>query len=241
MRSIEKRSLAGPAVDLVLTLLLLGLVYALKLHYSRAEASELIWVLSPTAALVELLGPMQFFFETDAGYVSRDGSIIIAPVCAGVNFLITALLTGAGVVLLRPASLQVKILRLGAVLGSSYLLTLCINALRILVATRLFQMELDPGWLNPDRLHRLAGIAIYLPSLLCYGLLLQGLLSGNNMAGTLLIALACYLGVGLGIPLLTGNYQQNIALFLEHGVTLLFCSLVVLLISLVVFNARPCK
>lgn len=65
---------------------------ALKLYYSAASANQLRWILAPTTALVELVNGRSFAFESNAGYLSDDRSFLIAPACAGVNFLITAFL-----------------------------------------------------------------------------------------------------------------------------------------------------
>src|SRR5262245_5531390 len=65
---------------------------ALKLYYSSASADQLRWILAPTTALVELVSNTSFEFEAHAGYLSSDRSFLIAPACAGVNFLITAFL-----------------------------------------------------------------------------------------------------------------------------------------------------
>ncbi|HEX6283900.1 MAG TPA: exosortase K, partial [Pyrinomonadaceae bacterium] len=74
--------------------LLLVLLCALwlKFYYSTATADDLLWILAPTTALVELLSGRQFEFESYAGYMSSDHRFVIAVPCAGVNFLITAFL-----------------------------------------------------------------------------------------------------------------------------------------------------
>jgi exosortase K len=79
-------------LGLGLTSLALVLSYCLKLHYSRAAAADLLWILEPTRRLVELTTGSGFGFEPE-GFVSTDLGIVITPACAGVNFMIMALLT----------------------------------------------------------------------------------------------------------------------------------------------------
>ncbi|HEY6403909.1 MAG TPA: exosortase K, partial [Blastocatellia bacterium] len=66
--------------------------FALKFHYSTASAGQLLWILAPTTALVELLSGASFEFESYAGYISRERRFLIAGSCAGVNFMIAAFL-----------------------------------------------------------------------------------------------------------------------------------------------------
>ena len=75
----------------------------LKLYYSAASANQLRWILAPTTLFVELVSGVSFEFESHAGYISEDRSFLIAPSCAGVNFLITAFLMLSARKLLRDA------------------------------------------------------------------------------------------------------------------------------------------
>ncbi len=71
-------------------ILALLIAWGLKYHYSRSGSDELAWVLAPTAGLVELISGIQFENEAHTGFVSQGSRIIIAPACAGINFLIIA-------------------------------------------------------------------------------------------------------------------------------------------------------
>ena len=67
-----------------------GLLAALglKYYYSIAGADDLGWILTPVARLAGLLGEIHFQWEPHAGFVSHSSEVIIAPACAGINFLI---------------------------------------------------------------------------------------------------------------------------------------------------------
>ena len=57
-----------PKVIWSVQLLLVGLyALGLKLFYSSATADDLLWILTPTTALVELLSGRSFEFESYAG------------------------------------------------------------------------------------------------------------------------------------------------------------------------------
>ena len=61
---------------------------ALKAHYSLARAEDLTWILTPMAWLVQILTGQNFYFDPTEGYVSHALGVVIAPACAGVNFMI---------------------------------------------------------------------------------------------------------------------------------------------------------
>jgi len=142
-------------------LLILLAAWGLKYHYSRAGAEELAWVLVPTAGLVELIGGIQFAYEAHTGFISRECRIIIAPACAGVNFLIIAFCMAAFSELHAFARHRAKLVWLCSGLLSAYLLTIIANAIRILISIYSHQINLQTGWLTAARVHRLEGIVIY--------------------------------------------------------------------------------
>ncbi|MBU1566479.1 MAG: exosortase K [Proteobacteria bacterium] len=212
--------------DVFLIMVVLLLAGVLKYHFSRATSDDLAWILRPLAFAVEKLTDLSFHRESGAGYISNDGLIIIAPVCAGVNFLIAVLLTGAGTVIMTPSSFGQKCLRLALVLVSAYLFTLMVNTLRIILAIELYRMDIYGDWLTAERMHRVAGILLYFPALLWYGLVFQRLFSGKHSSPIIACCLFWYLGLSLGVPLLTGSFQNSGIRFYEHGFTLvIICGL----------------
>jgi exosortase/archaeosortase family protein len=107
----------------------------------------------------------------------------------------------------------------------AYGATILTNGLRIILAAHLYQLG-GAGWLTPERLHRLAGVGIYLVALV---VLSRGLAPGRR---SLIIALACYVGVAIGLPLLNGAARNR--LFVEHALVVAAASLLVLAIAHVV-------
>ncbi|HKS39866.1 MAG TPA: exosortase K, partial [Blastocatellia bacterium] len=113
---------------------------ALKLYYSSASANELRWILAPTTLFVELLSGVSFKFESHAGYINMDRSFMIAPACAGVNFLITAFLMLTARKLLRDGARDKAWRFIPAAALIAYLVTLVANTVRISVALQLKQL-----------------------------------------------------------------------------------------------------
>ena len=68
--------------------IVIALAVALKRYYSLAEAGSLAWILAPTARCVELVTGIPFTFEQGTGFVNIEHRAVIAPACAGINFLI---------------------------------------------------------------------------------------------------------------------------------------------------------
>ena len=143
------------AADLGFFAAVAGVVYALKLHHSSATAADLRWILAPTAAAVEALTGKRFIYEDGAGYLSTELSFLIAPSCAGVNFLIAAFLTGCvGFYRAFPAVRQ-RVRLFAASLGGAYVAAVLANVLRIVLAVRFRDAAGD------DAAHRLLGVCVY--------------------------------------------------------------------------------
>ncbi|GAK51004.1 sugar transferase [Candidatus Moduliflexus flocculans] len=139
--------------------------YGLKAHYSRATSDGLDWILRPTTVLVERVSGLDFEYERGEGYLSRERRIVIAPACAGVNFMIAAFgMTLFSYLHLMPTAATTLLWTAGSLLGA-YLLTIAVNALRIVVALRLYASGVVFFYANPAQLHRLEGIAVYLTAL----------------------------------------------------------------------------
>jgi exosortase K len=144
---------------------------ALKQFYALASANQLRWILAPTTFLVELVTGSRFAFESHAGYLSNDGSFVIAASCAGVNFLITAFLMLALRKLWHEQSTAWISVLLAALLA--YTTTLVANTVRISTAMSLRHSALDIGGFSRNQLHRGEGIVVYFGFLLLLFLLTE--------------------------------------------------------------------
>ena len=217
---------------------------ALKYHYSKAGSDELAWILLPTAALVERISGIPFAPEAHTGFVNYARQIVIAPVCAGVNFLIIAFSMTAFSGLRRIRQPKLKWLWLISSLTGAYGLTILVNALRILVSIYSYDAGIAAGWLTAPRIHRLEGVVVYFFFLCLFYRIIDAVLSpfdGGRQGITTgrlssdswrravagLVPLFWYGLITLATPLLNGAPARDAARFAEHGVTVVFACLVV--------------
>jgi exosortase K len=144
----------------------LGSAWAIKAFYSRAGADDLRWILGPTMQLVSISSGAAFELEPGVGYLSRDRCFLVAPACAGVNFMIVAFVSLC-LGLARTCSGAGS--RVALVLGgaaAAYATTVLANAARIALALRLHAAGASLGPLTPARLHCALGVAVYFVFLL---------------------------------------------------------------------------
>ena len=235
--------------------------YGLKAHYSRATSDGLDWILRPTTALVERVSGLEFEYERGEGYLSRERRIIIAPACAGVNFMIAAFgMTLFSFLHLMPTAATTLLWTMGSLLGA-YLLTIAVNALRIVIALHLYASGILFFCASPAQLHRLEGIVVYLTAL-CLFFWLAGRVArrlamtpppsppqqgGDSIfpspsergwgevrwLGEVAWPLLWYLAITLLVPLLNPNYHGDRAQLAEHALTIAaVCAAVALLAAL---------
>ena len=158
-------------------LMIFLLAFGMKYHYSRADSEQLVWILAPTAGMVTMLSGLPFEREFGEGYINYEQALIIAPSCAGVNFLIAAFCMAGFSFLHLFESRRGRLLWLSLSLLVSYLLTIFINSIRILLGIRLYQANIVSAWLSPGQAHRLEGIVIYFSFLSLYYLLLDAIVT----------------------------------------------------------------
>ena len=150
-----------PAGDAAVAGVALGAAWALKAFYSRAGVDELGWILAPTVQLVQWTTGVAFELDAHHAWLSREQLFLVAPACAGVNFLIVAFVSLC--LGLAPACSRARA-RVALVLGSAaaaWAATVLANATRIALALRLHEAGAAFGPLTPSRLHCAEGVAVY--------------------------------------------------------------------------------
>lgn len=193
----------------------------LKWYYSGADGSDLAWILGPTAALVARLTGIDFVSAGGEGYLAPAAGVVIAPACAGVNFLIIAFLTGAFTGI-RPRQPAFGVLISAALMA--YGLTVAVNAIRIILSMGLYDAPIYTGPITPDRVHRIGGVLVYFPALLAFHAVLSRFRSRavGDEAGPLRIPaapMAWYLGIALGVPMIHAGLQGRPIPAGEHAAT----------------------
>jgi exosortase K len=186
--------------------------YGLKLAYSRASAEDLAWILLPTARAVGWLRGETLSFSPVAGWAGPG--YVIAPACAGVNFMILVLTVSVLGFSHRLHSRPGRLAWWLASLGGAYAFTLAVNTLRIVAAVELYRLGPVAG-LDPGQVHRLLGTVLYLSALLGLYTGLDRVFSGRRLgAGVGVLVVGLYLGMTLGVPLLNGHPGGR---FAEHA------------------------
>ncbi len=201
----------------------------LKLYYSTASANHLRWILAPTTAFVELVSGTSFEFESNAGYLSSDRSFLIAPSCAGINFLITAFLMLSVRKLLRDRAQKIASRFIPAAALIACMVTLVANTLRIVIALHL-RGAVDIFGLNPYQFHRVEGIFVYFGFLLLLFAVSERMnaVKASSRWRQSLFPLLMYYAILLGVPLANGGYRQG-SDFWEHSAFVLVIPLLLIL------------
>jgi exosortase K len=202
-------------------LAVLAVVVQLKHYYSTASAAELAWVLRPLAQLLEWFTGHEFHRDNRAEWVSETADVRLVTGCAGINFMLMSFMAYAWVA--RPqrcagTGLLPWIVRrlplLFAAIAAAWATGLVANSLRIMVAMSLEARgwRLDAVGIGAPELHRLIGMAVYLPVLSVQMMWADRGMSRGAVAASFLL----YLLLMVVVPLFTGNAVQHPTLFLEH-------------------------
>lgn len=201
-------------------LLALGLALTLKARYRHADVDALRWVLAPSCWLAARIGQFELVWREGSGFISHETRMVVGVACAGVNFMVVALLALFFATGVAWQGARARLGWLAASMGLAYVGTLASNALRIALAGRLYQLAIYGGLVTKARVHLLLGVVLYCAALLALCALGARIArgrapwSGTGMrpARTLHARLApiyWYAGVVLGIPLLGGAAQAG--------------------------------
>jgi exosortase K len=210
--------------------------YALKRFYSSATADDLCWLLDPTAQLVGWVSGHSFIREHGTGYLSRELGVLIAPSCAGANYLITAFLLLSVGFVWRVPGIRFKWGWLALSALGAYGATLLVNACRIVLTIGLKSRDL--AGVSFEQLHRIEGVLVYLSSLwlLYYGaeklcgaapfthplpVVVIPAPSALRRVSLWFVPWTLYLGITLVVPLLNGAASPA---YVAHAGTVLFVS-----------------
>jgi exosortase K len=235
-------SALNPRSSILTPLAALAFAWLLKRHYSHASAEDLRWILAPTTWLTSLFVSGEFAFQAGQGYLSREQSVLISPACAGVNFMVVALLSLVLGYSSNFAGLRQRAHWLAVSLGLAYVTTLVVNALRIGLSIALGHLATRVTGLTFQSVHRLLGIFIYLAGLMSLCLTVQLWLSSRGVRPAKpgqarrnqapLVALGLYLTVTLLVPLLGGaannpdywSHAAPVSVLVVVSVALLFAA-----------------
>ncbi|MBD5455422.1 MAG: exosortase K [Lachnospiraceae bacterium] len=217
------------------------IVFGLKLFYSKADCDMLTWILAPTARWVSILSGIPFWYEPGMGYVNYGLKFIIASSCSGVSFMIITIATLIFSFVHRFDRPQKKA---GWILGSiifSYLYTVFVNGLRIILAIyiplNLEEKGFISRYLTAARLHTLIGTVVYFTALLTIYNVTGYLFQGTAVRKCFSPVFWYFLMV-LGVPLLNRANRSNSMKFADYTVLITITCAIILLIFMVLPRRR---
>lgn len=152
--------MSGRAPRIAAIAVVLGLVVLGKSYYRRASADDLAWLLAPTATCVSAVTGTHFVRERGIGWIDRAAAFEIAPACAGMHFLLAALLVLAVAGVPAMTSWPAAARQLAIAGAGAYAAAIAVNTLRIAIALRMHERALGGA-----ALHRLEGTVVYLGGL----------------------------------------------------------------------------
>ncbi|MBE0583175.1 MAG: exosortase K [Desulfofustis sp.] len=214
----------------------LGIAVMVKLFYRDADSRALAWLLGPTAMLVEALTGIEFSHVPGSGWLSQTHWVVIAPACAGVNYLVIAFCMSAfqGIAALRRTPALTGWLVFSGL--SAVVVTVLVNSLRIWLSLRAFRSDPAGGLLSAEALHRLTGVVVYYVFLFFHYQLVSymlrvvaGLRTATIPVFPGLIPLFWYLLVTLLVPIIHRSELLASERFIRHGGTVFLTSLVLAL------------
>jgi exosortase K len=225
-------------------LLVVLLTGCLKFSYSRADSDALRWILGPTAWLTTLLTQVKFDYVAGAGYFNAGHDILIAPVCAGINFLIICYCMLAFCQMHHAQTPGRKLAMLAGLGLASYMVTVLVNAARIALSIQRLDSSFSSAWLSLESIHRIEGVSVYflaLSLIYCISNAIANRIILYKFAelrfgyarppkrSTLMVPLFWYLLITLGIPLLRIPYLMGSREFVEHGATVVLIPMLIVL------------
>jgi exosortase K len=227
------------------------LVLSLKGYYSRANADGLRWILTPVAGIASFLTGVPFDWLPLSGYVNHLHGVVIAPACAGVNFLIICFGALFFTFVSRFKGQPAKCLWFFTSAVAAFLVTLVANSLRIILSIQLYDAPIYAGWLTPERVHQLTGIVIFVSLLVLTWLAAERTVrqlspaeravskpKPDRIAGMpvatlfLLVPFFWYALITVIVPLFNGAAEQYGPDFMEHSLMVMLASGCIFLITL---------
>jgi len=224
------------------------IAFGLKLFYSKAASGDLEWILAPTAWWIKILTGIAFEKVENLGYINHQFRFIIAPVCAGMQFLVIAFTTVFYSFAHRLGTKRRAFYWIVFSLGFSYLFTIFVNSFRIILSLHLLNLHIGGELMTAERLHMLTGTAIYFISLLILYQIARYItlkISGaakkcpnrkfidcldeslGQTIGKYLPPVFWYFAITLGIPILNRSYKNNSEKFWEYAILLIVVCLAI--------------
>jgi exosortase K len=157
------------------------------------------------------VGGIDLIYEPGAGFISHTHRMVVGPACAGINFLVICFLTlyfsfGRHFPSKTRWLISSAVLSLGAAIVA--------NGLRIFVSAHLWNADIYSSWMTPERMHRVAGTAIYYASLLAFYFAVASRF--GDTGGRTSVMPFCGMRASPGVPLAGRVFSEGVP-FSEHA------------------------
>lgn len=221
------------------------IIFGIKYFYSKAGCDELIWILAPTARWVGILSGCRLEYQPQTGYVNHALRFIIAASCSGVQFMIITFATLLYSFVHRMRSRRGRYYWIGLCLGGSYLFTVFVNGIRIVLSVYLPHylagLIMHCRFMTPERLHTMIGIVTFVSGLFIIYFIADYATQKINKKTNCLPAkgficvckwmppMFWYFFIALGIPFLNQAYQHEGAKFIEYAMLMAAVWMVIIL------------
>jgi exosortase K len=237
-------------------LTVLFLAVGLKYTYGHSTSEDLVWILGPTASLVEFMTGMRFVKEVNIGYICADQQVAIVQACAGINFMIAAFCMTAITMIYHTKRKGYFPFCILAAFAAAYGFTLGVNSLRIIVSVYLYRADIYTQLITLERVHRIAGIVVYFAGLCLVYFAVRRISGrfdsfgahrendeGRSFKNNLILCcvpLFWYLMIALALPFLNSASGKTPALFWEHAWTVFAVSFSIFIMMFMILMCYSC-
>lgn len=214
--------------------LVLLIAFFIKHWYSQAALTQMQWMMQPLAMMLDQFTSGSFEVDAQGQWYNSTWNVILVKACSGLNFFLASFMVLA--IAFKARVKTPTVAKLIACIGVAVLLawpvTLLANTARILTAMYFINHPELVQWtsLNDEQIHRLVGLVVYFPLLVCQLYMVRAFsLVTSYAVSALVIVLLLVI-----VPLLTGNAFMQVGVFIEHVLAVFGVLLLVGLFCIVV-------
>lgn len=151
------------------------IIFLLKYIGNNATEEFISFMTFPVTIAAQLYSGTTFNFITDKGFLSEDQFILINRSCSGINFMIITFCVNSYFL----GNRGYKILFIPIALLLAYPFTILINSFRVISSIQLLNLQNMISLFSPKQIHEMAGVIIFLTSLILYYLFLTQILKNK--------------------------------------------------------------
>lgn len=186
-------------------------------YFCRTNDSDTLkWILTPTTRWVSTLSGISFEYIPHMGYINHFYQFLIAPSCSGIRFMLLTFIMLIFSFLYQIDSTLKGFLWFIFSAIFSYLSTIFVNSIRIIVSIclpiKLDDLQLIHGWLTQDRLHTIIGSTVYFSGLCIIYILISSIFKRIFLSAgfsTIIAPAFWYMLIVLALPFLKRLYNNE--------------------------------